>query len=309
MPRSSDIHRNRPLENISLAFKSDRFIASALSPSVPVKHESDTYYVYSQDSLIMPSTLRANGAVANQGTWNVSTSSYTLNEHALRDIVTDRDRNNADTPIKLDVDTTEYLTEKILMRRELTLQQLVQTSTTWGNSTSLTSTLAWSTNTTNPITQVDSAASLIAQTSGKQPNVIVMSDPVFRTAKENTSTVDRVKYTSAESLSPAILARLFNVSDVLVGGAIQNTAEEGIATVTMAFIWVDSVFIGYVERAPGLKKLSALYTFQQEDSGNPYMVSKYRDDPRKGDWVEVSTLFSHVAPATGCGYLIEDVIQ
>lgn len=292
-----------------MAFKSDGFIASALSPVVPVKHESDEYYIYSYDSLIMPLTYRGNGAVANQATWNMSFSSYSLTEHALRDIVTDRDRNNADPGIKLDVDTTEYLTEKILMRREITLQQLVQTSTTWANSTSLTSTLAWTTNTTNPITQIDSAASVVVQTSGKTPNVVALSDTVFRTAKENTSTVDRIKYTSADSVTPMMLARLFNVDQVLVGKATQNTAEEGIDTVTMAFIWADTVFIGYVERAPGLKKPSALYTFQQEDSGNPYIVEKYREDARKGDWVEVSSIFSHVAPATGCGYIIEDVLQ
>lgn len=308
MPRSSDIHRNRPLENISLAFKNDRLIASALSPSVPVQHESDTYYVYSQDSLIMPATLRGNGAVANQATWNVSTSSYTLNEHALRDLVTDRDRDNADTPIKMDIDTTEYLTEKILMRREIELQQLVQTSATWANSTSLTTTLKWNTSTTNPITQIDSAASLIALTSGKQPNVVVMNDETFRTVKENTSTVDRVKYTSAESLTPNMIARLFNVEQVLVGGSILNTAEEGVNTVTMSFIWQDSVFIGYVERNPGLKKLSALYTFESRNMGNPYKVKKYRVEERDGDMIEVQTMFSHVAPATGCGYLIEDVL-
>src|SRR3972149_3641898 len=125
MPLPSQIHRDRPLENISVAFKSDRLIAQELSPSVPVKHESDTYYVHSQDSLILPATLRANGGEANESDWNVSTSSYTLEEHALKKIVTDRDRNNADPPLRMDVDATEYLTEKILLRRETVLAAFV----------------------------------------------------------------------------------------------------------------------------------------------------------------------------------------
>lgn len=308
MPRSSDIHRNKPLENISIAFRSERLVAQQLSTTVPVMHESDTYYVYSYDSLIMPDTERANGSEANEGTWNISTSAYQLTEHALKDLVTDRDRDNADAAIRLDIDTTEYLTEKILMRREIALQQLVQTTTTWANNTSLTTTLKWNTNTTNIITQVDSAASLIAQSSGKLPNCVLMNDSVYRTAKENTSTVDRVKYTSADSIGPDVLARLFTVDRVLVAGGIQNTAEEGIDTVTTAFIWNDAVFIGYVEGSPGLKKPSALYTFEGRSFGTPYVVKKYREEKRDGDFIEVQSMFQHVAPATGCGYLINDTL-
>lgn len=308
MPKSADIHRNRPLENISIAFKNDRLIASQLSTTVPVLHESDTYYVYSRDSLILPITARGNGAQANEATWNVSTSSYVLTEHSLKSLVTDRDRDNADTPIKLDIDTTEYLTEKILMRREVALQILVQTTTTWANNTSLTTTLAWNTSSTNIITQLDSAASMIAQSSGKLPNCVAMNDQVYRVAKENTSTVDRVKYTSADSIGPEVLARLFTVDRVLVAGGIINNAEENTGVDTMAFIWADHVFMGYVESAPGLKKASALYTLEGRSFGTPYRVKKYREEGRDGDWIEVQSMYQHIAPATACGYLIKDVI-
>jgi len=308
MPLPSQIHRDRPLENISVAFKSDRLIAQELSPSVPVKHESDTYYVHSQDSLILPATLRANGGEANESDWNVSTSSYTLEEHALKKIVTDRDRNNADPPLRMDVDATEYLTEKILLRRETLLATLVNTTGTWANNTSLTSTLTWNTSATNPITQIDSAASLIAQSCGKTPNVVVLNDPTWRIAKENSATVDRIKYTSAESLSPAMLAKLFGVDKLLIGGGIVDTAEFGINTVTMGWIWTDAAFIGYVEPSAGLNKVSALYTFQGQEGGIPYKVQRWRDDPRSGDWIQVTTLFRHSAIATGAGYLINNTL-
>jgi len=306
MPLRGQIHRDRPLENISIAYKNDSFIAGQLFPVVPVAKESDTYYVYSRDTMSLPQTLRANGAASNEADWNVSTSSYRLEEHALKQLVTYRDRENADAAIRLDADVTEILTEKIMIRMEVDAAALVMTSTTWANSTSLTTTLAWNTNTTNVITQMDSAASVIVQNSGKKPNVVVLNDAVFRTAKENSATVDRVKYTSSDSIAPSVLAKLWGVSDVLVGSAVRNTAKEGLAD-SMGFIFPDSVFIGYVERSPSLRKPSALYRFAK--SGADRVVRKWPDEERGGDFVEVSTMYSLNAPATACGYLIEDAIQ
>src|SRR5205823_2406768 len=98
---------------------------------------------------------------------------------------------------------------------------LVQTKANWANQTSLTSTLAWSANTTtsNPITQVDSASTVILVNSGRKPNVMAMNDQTFNAAKEHVSIVDRVKYTSQTSVTRQILANLFNVGEVLVAEA------------------------------------------------------------------------------------------
>lgn len=310
MPLPNQIHRDKALENISVAYKNDRLIASQLSPSVKVKHESDLWYTYSREQLILPQTLRGNGAVATEVDYTVSTTTYVLNAHGVKQLVTDRDRDNADAAIKPDIDATEYLTQLILMRREADLLELIGTTANWANVTSLTSTFAWSANTSlsNPIAFVDSAASVIAQNSGKLPNVVAMDDRTFRAAKEHTQTVDRVKFTSPESLGPAILARLFNVDQVLVSGAIQNTGQE-LLSETMAFMMTDAAWIGYVERSPGLRKPSALYTLEQTSDGSPYMVKKWREEERGGDFVEVNTKFRHVVPASQCAYIIANTVQ
>lgn len=310
MPKASTIHVDKTLENVSVAYKSEGLIASRLSPGVPVQHESDRYFVYSKDSLSVPDTIRANGAAANESTFNLSTASYALTEHALKDIVTERDRNNADKAIKLDVDTTEYLTEKILLRREKALATLVHTAANWANITSLTSTFAWSANTTlsNPISFVDSAASVIAQNSGKLPNVVTMDFRTFQAAKEHQSIVDRIKYTSTDSVTESLLAKLFNVSEVLVARGIENTAKEGLAD-SMSFIFTDVAFVCYRESSPGLKKPSAFYTFFQSNSGNPFQVRRWMDDERNGEMIEVSSLFQHKPVASDTAYLIVNTVQ
>lgn len=310
MPLPNTIHRDKALENISVAYKNGQFIASQLSPSVPVKHESDVWYTYSRDSLILPQTLRANGGEANEIDWSVSTTSYRLNEHALKSIVTDRDRANADSALKLDVDTTESLTHRILMRRERDLLDILNNPANFATRTSLTSTFAWNqaTSLSNPIIFVDSATADIARATGMKANVAVLDERSLRAAKEHSNTVDRIKYTSPDSVTPQLLARLFNVESVLVSGAIQNTGQE-VLSETMAFMMTDCAVVAYVERNPGLRKPSAFYTLEKQEFGNPYKVKRWREEKRDGDMIEVQTMFQHVSPASQCAYHINDTIQ
>jgi hypothetical protein len=307
MPPTGQIHRDVALENISIAYRPAGAIAQELAPVYPVVRDSDVYYVYARDNFRIPETLVSNKGEPNRSDWNVSTSSYILTRHALYDYISDDDRSNADKAIRLDVDLTEHLTDQMMLRYEKDLAQLCQDPGNWSNNTSLTSTLAWSANTTtsNPITQIDSATSIIIQQSGKRPNVLVIDDQTFRAAKEHVSITDRVKYTSADSVTEAMLGKLFNVERVLVPSITENSGEEGLAD-SMAFIWTNAAWLAYVDRSPGLKKVSALYTFRKNMGGSIASVSRWREEIRTSDAIKVEMKYQHRAVATACAYLIRD---
>lgn len=311
MPLPSSVHQDQALENVSVAYKNGDLIASELCPMVPVNHESNKYYVYSRDQLVLPQTRRAAGAEANLASFSLSTSTYKLQEEALKDVISDRARANADPALNLEVDCVEHLTNLILMRQEVDLAGLVAFTGTWANVTSLTSTFAWSANTTlsNPILFVDSAASAIMQASGLKPNVVAINDPTFRAAKEHVSVVDRIKYTSAESVGEDLLAKLFNVDKLLVARGIQNSGAEGLADATVnSWIWTDVAWVGYVENNPGLKKPSALYNFTMKQ-GNPVKVLRWREDKLEGDAIQVSKLYQQQVAFSAAGYLIFNTVQ
>lgn len=311
MPLTNQIHQDKALENISIAYKPGEFIADMLVPTVAVKHESDKYYVYDNDIMSLPATLRANGSESNRATFNMSTSSYSVKEHALHDYVTMRDRNNADKAINVEIDITESLTKKILIRKEYECSQICQNTANWSNYTSLTSTYAWSANTTlsNPITQIDSATTKIMSVSGYRPNKLVIDHQTFVAAKEHVSIVERIKYTSADSVTAPMLAKLFDVQEILVGSAIYDGSDEGLSS-DMTWIWTNCAFLAYMEPSPGLRKASAMYNFQVLNGTSPYKVFKW-DEPTKGEGtiaVEVSSMFDYRPIATAAAYLIKDTV-
>ena len=306
----SQTHRDRALENISIQYKPQGLIADMVAPRVQVKRESDIYYVYSKDTMSIPETLRAIGAESNQASWNMSTSTYQLQEQSLHDYVPDRARDNADAPIDLDIDTTEIITGKILLRREKDLATTVQTLTNWGQSASLSSTQNWNDDTTlsNPITLIDSVSSLILQNSGMDPNSLILSDAQFKAGKEHQSVVDRIKHTSPDSVTPQMMARLFNIDRVLVAKGVEETAKEGLDTSSMAFIWTDVAFLYYVPPAPSLKTPSALYTLWKDAVSVPFKVERWREEKRSADAIQVGALYQHKAVATSCAATIVDII-
>lgn len=308
--KSSQLHRNKMLENVSVAYTPQGYIADLLSPKMMVEKESDQYYVYSKDTMGLPETIRADGAESNRASFNLSTATYNLEFHGIHEDITDRQLRNVDKAIKLESDVTEFLTNIVLLRRELDLQAIVQTATNWANATSLTSTLAWSANTTtsNPITFVDSATSVVLLNSSKRPNRMVMNDVVFNHVKEHTSIVDRIKYTSADSVSPQMVARLFRIENILIPEVSYNTADEGLAD-SMTRVWNDTVWLGYVEPSPGLKKVSALTTFWQNQTGVPYAVKKWREEKIESTRIEVNAGFQNKILASDCAYIIVDTVQ
>jgi hypothetical protein len=308
MPASNKIHQNKPLENISIAYKNGSYIADQVSPSVMVAHESDEYYVYDKSTLRLPETLRAVGAESHEMDWDVSTASYVLDAHALKHLIPDRQRENADPALDLDVDATELLTDRILFKREKSLLDFIGTDGNWANESSLAAAGTWEKATTaaNPILVIDSATTTIVQNTGLRPNTLVMPYAVFQAVKENMNIVDRIKYTSADSVSEAILSKLFNIDKVLVSAAINNSALEG-GTASMGYVMTDNTWIGYVERNPGLKKPSAVYTMVKGPT--PYEVKKWRVDEREGDMIEVQSKFIHKAVASDCGYLIVNCLS
>lgn len=302
---SKSIHIDKALENVSVAYTPAEFIAQKLVPKVPVKKESDQYFIYDNQINALEDTIRAAGADARRVTFEVSTSSYTMEEHALSQVIPDRLKQNADKAIRLEIDATETLTRKILIRMEYELASILNTAATWTNKYSLTTTFAWALDTTlsNPLTYVDSATSKIITSSGYRPNVMSIDDATFRGLKNHQQITDRVKYTTADSISENLIAKLMDLDEVVVCRAAYETAAEGSAS-SMGQIWTNSALIAYMERSPGLMKASAMYNFVKD--GKPYEVRKWRDDSKKGDVVEVSTMFKFAAVATQCGYMYVD---
>lgn len=301
MPLKSQLHVNQLLSNVSVQYKNSEYIWDKVFPQVPVTKDTDLYRVYERNFRI-PETKRAAKGVAREFQFEVSTSSYALEQHALKDYVGVDEEENFDQG-SLQVDTTENLTDAIYRRIENTVATLF-TTTNWSLNVSLAATAAWSLNTTasDPVPVVDTAASTIIANSGKTPNFMILPRNGFIAVKNHVSVLDRVKYTSSE-LSESMVAALFSVPELLVPTAVKDTAEEGVAA-SISNFFGSMAFLGWKPGSPGIKAPSCGYTFVKSAP----RVRSWFDKERNATAIEVEIKFQPKVVASLTGYLINGTV-
>lgn len=299
MPFANQLHVDQLLGNVSIKYQNTEYIASQIFPEVPVQKESDLYRVYNRQFRI-PETKRANKAEAREHNFEVSTASYTLERHALKDYISDEDVINYDQA-SLRADTTEELTDKLLLRLEKNVAQLF-TSTNWSLNVSLAATAAFTANTTvsNPIPVFDTAATTVLQNSGRAPNFGWFRQNTFVAIKNHVSVLDRTKYTSS-NMTLEMMRGLFDLPELLVAKAVEDTAHEGLAA-SISNIWEDHAFVGYKPPRAGLLFPSSGYIFKRATP----MVKRYRVEERNAECIEVNMQYVPKVVASLSGYLIKD---
>lgn len=301
MPIRSQIHIDTLLSNVSVKYANSEYIADQMFPIVPVMKSSDLYRVYDRN-FRLPESSRANKGEAREAQFDVSSSSYVLEKHGLKELVSDSDADNYDLA-DLRAETTEFLTDKILLRREKMVFDLL-TSTSWSLNVSLAATAAWSLDTvaSNPIPICDTAATTVIANSGKKPNFMAVNRATFVAAKNHQSVLDRTKYVGRE-VDVNILASLFGVESLLVSNVTYDSAQEG-AAASVGALFPGHAFLGWKPSSASPLAPSAGYIFQKKAPA----VKRYREEKRDGDMIEVNMEIKAKVVASLCGYLIKATV-
>ncbi len=305
--KPSDVHVSAPLSNLAISYRNLGFVASEFLPIMPVKFEADKYYKFYKEELRRIKALRAMGAESHEVKWTVTTETYTAEEYALKQIVPDRLRANADPAIRPEQVTTKKLLSWLYLDYEKRAQALVQEAA--GVTAGATPTVKWDGTSPTIEDDVDTAKKSIRQNAGVLPNKILMSADVKDVVKKDSVIRNLIRYTmpAAAGLltSGELPPVLWNLKTV-IGNSIENTAREG-QTNVIADVWNDNVLVAYVDPTPSLDALTLGFTMRVKQGGTlEVLVTKWREDSRKGDMVEVSIIQDEKICATECGYLITD---
>jgi hypothetical protein len=300
---------NPGLSNLSVKYANDRagYVVNKF-PTVNVAHETDTYYVYGREAFQIPETIRANGAEANQSEFILSTQTYSLDRHSLKDIVTDRERANANVGINPDVDTMELLTDQIMNRMEYNAAQTIfTTATSFDNTGSLAASYTWNllTTGTDVIGDVSSMTAVVMKSCGKEANTMLMGEQTYRYVKNQPNIIDRIKYSERGVITPEILSAVFDIKNIVKGSAVYDAGIEGSATPSTTWIWNLKAAVMYLEPNAKLKSPSALYNFAMAANGEyPYAVKKYRNEAKEGDEIEVNAFHKTILTGKAAGFIL-----
>ncbi len=316
-PGRSDVHVNRPLTMISLAFmqSSANFVASRVFPTIPVSKQGDSYFTYDRGMFNRDEMApRAPGTESAGGNYTLSTSTYFATTYAIHRDIPDQVRANADQPINLDREAAEYVALQALIRLEAQWVTDFFAPSIW--TTDVTPGNLWSAASSTPIEDVRLGRRTVLQSTGFAPNKLVCARQVYDVLLDHPDIVGRLD--RGQTTGPAIakrdsLAALFELESIEVMDAIENTANEG-ATNVHAFIGgSNDALLVYAPATPGLMTPSGGYTFAWTgllgSAATGGRVSRFPMANLKSERVEMEISFDQQLVAADLGYFFEDVVS
>lgn len=281
----------------------NNFIADRVFPALPVKKQSDRYFLYPKGIWFRAEAQeRAPGTESAGSGWTVdSTPTYFARIYAVHKDIDDPTRANFDDPLDADRDSTEWVTMQMYLRREKVWVANYFTTGVWGlDLTGVTAApaanqfLRWDQAGSTPIQDIHKQVIRIAEQTGYRPNKLVLGPYVFNILRDHADVLDRIKYTQRGLVTQDILASLFGVDEVLIPYASENTAIEGEAD-TIAFIASKGALLVYSNPAPSILKPSGGYTFGWSGfvgaAQNGVRIKSFRVEPIESDRIEGEMAF------------------
>jgi hypothetical protein len=321
-PNLNSVHVDAILTNISVAYlqNQDNFIADKVFPIVPVDKKSDKFFTYTKNDWFRDEAQRrADATESAGGGYNLGTGSYSAEVYAFHKDVGDQLLANADAPLNPLREATEFVTRRMLLRKELQFVSDFFTTGVWGDdvtgvagSPSSGETKQWSDYTSSdPIDDIEAAKSEILANTGMEANTLVLGYEVFRQLKNHPDLVDRIKYTSSQTITTDMLARMFDIDRVLVAKAVKASNNEGAAE-AYSFAYGKGALLAHVAPTPGLLTPSAGYTFSwtgvSGGIGSTIGVSSFRMDSLRAERVEAEMAFDNKVIAADLGYFWNTIV-
>lgn len=322
-PNRSQIHIDAALTDISIAYMQDakNFVNSKVFPVIPVKKQSDKYFIYSKgDTLRIHTQIREAGTESAGAGYDLDKDNYYCDPFALHTEVTDKDRDNADDPLDLDRDATEFVTQDILMKREKDFFDSYFTTGLWdtdaqgvGAGPTGDQFLQWDLAGSNPVTDVETMLETITSKTGADPSMVTLtlSPTVWRIVKNHAEVLDRIKHTQTGIVTEQLLAEVLGIKQVLVARGVYNSAAKGATPVVGYMAPAKSALLTYAPERPSMKKPSAGYTFNWTgyNAGESVAVFKFYIKARRADRIEVEDAYDQKLVASDCGVYIYDAIS
>lgn len=331
LPTSADVHVDRTLTDISVAFLQDtsHFVSHRVFANVPVPQKSDRYFVYDRgDFNRNQATKRAPDAESSGGGYRLdNTPTFFCDVWAHHHPIPWQVISNADQAVQLERAGAAYVMHQLLIAKEVDWSTTFFTGGVWSggdvdgvaSSAGTNEVIQWSDATSgDPIGNIRDAKTAVLERTGFMPNTLVITQPVMDALEDHPDIVDRVKYSGGVGngnparVSEQTLAQLFGLDRIVVARAIQNTADEG-QTDSHSFILGKKALLVYVPPAPGLMIPAAGYTFSWQGylgTTNEFGIATKRFDitHRSTTWIEGEMAFDHKLVSPELGYFWDSIV-
>lgn len=318
-PTAGDVHVNAPLTNFSQKYllSANMFVATRAFPNLPAAKQSDLYYEFDRDDWLRDDAKeRADGTETAGSGFKLSTSPYFAKVYGYHKDVTDRQRANQDSVIRLDQSATQFVTQKLLIRRERLFATTFMGTGIWSfDKAGTTDFVKWSDASSDPMIDIRGWKREVQEITGYRPNKMIIGREAFDTLMDNDAILSRITG-GATNAMPAqvqmnLISQLLELEQILVMDAIWNSSAEGAATQTKAFIGGDNALLYYAPSGVALEEPTAAMQFSWTGymgaTANGTRIRRFRMEELEADRVEGQMAFDYRVTGPDLGVFINDI--
>jgi hypothetical protein len=311
MPSVSSVHVDAALSNVSVQYKQAAYVAERILPSVQVAKRSDNYFIYRKlDTFSQIDPLTSPNSEVPRTTYEISTGSYSVKDYAFKDFVSRDLIENADAPLVPLADTTEDITNKLLLDREIKLAASLFSTSVITNNATIASTagysaVKWTNASSTPVQDILNGLASIVGVEG--PFCALFGFDAFKTLRTHPDMLAALQFTQGGvAASEAQIRDFFGFEDVIIAEGWKNTATVP-STASYSRIWGDSVLIFKRGRSLAVKEVALGYCLQ---FGNREVQrwADYNFGARGGEWVKVGWSYTDELTAVDSAFLLDNVI-
>ncbi len=312
-----------PLQDISLQYKNNAYIADSVFPiidNVPFDAKIARYLkgAWFRDE----ADVRGAGSRAKRGGYPTDFVNVSTVEYAFAKEVTDEDKAAAimpnAPPFKPEQDAIEFCSDKIDLKKERRVADIVINGTWSGVSGGEDADGKWAAGAGNTfLANVRARVETVRANTGLKPNTLVIDFGTYNSLKEESTVLDKIKYTERGVLTKELLAAILELDAVLVGEAVYSTAKETKSGTefSAANVWEKNAgkgaaFLFYRPQAPGLRMPSAGFQPRRAyQNGSPRRITTWREPAEHQDVFEVAEDTHIVQTGADLGFLWIDTLK
>lgn len=252
------------------------FIADKIAPVIPVAAPSGKFNVWDRGDFMRRGGKRlANYEAAPIEGFNTSSSTYSVSKWGVAAMWTAQDladaRAGGTTDMQLINGKVELTVQRAGLEREIEVATKIQTTGNWSTTYAGVASgptglqfLRWDNASADPVQDFVTWQEYMRLTFGIEANTAVIPISVINKLKVSPNLIDRIKYGGTMDRPTEVtfdqIKMLLNVERLFVPKAVYNTAAEG-QTPVYAYIWSNTMWMGYVAPRPTTVTPSAMYTF------------------------------------------------
>lgn len=276
----------------------------------PVKEAS--YSAITRESIARESDMkRAPRGSYNRDNFDAEDKTFNCEEYGTEQPIDDGERILYAKDFDADMVAVRVATRRLMAAQEKRIADLVLNTTTFTGATLYTdnSGTPWDTVSTDIIAQVGAAKEKVRQNSGMKANALIMGWSNIERCIINTNIRASISPTHVTSYDEIIsrLASLFGLRYIIVGDAVRNTANEGIAF-SGSDVWNDDYVMvaRVVENPEDLSEPGLGRTFLwTPDSPENVTVEEYREEPIRSDVFRVRQHTDEVLIDANFGHMLK----